>query len=670
MAIITERINVDKITIKKYNGANWEWISDTEATGATFTLSSSGSKYGTTQTGTVQEADFHIPIEQSAYKSKRRLNETNTFITIKSSSLSSSGDFPPASRAAMNVSETGSFFWMDVISETYSNTLKRVSRSFSRTPYGSAGVEMGSTGEFYGNVNYTINASAVIYGLADSTRRPYAELYWADIIPKIDSPIPTSGSFVNEKENAQFSWAVNLEKTADGTTLSYTSKLKWRVKGSTTVHVIDCEPNSATVPANTFPDNSIIEYCVISTTSEGNSNTENWIEITTTDVIPDAPTNLAPDAIVINGNEPQIFSWSHNISTSSTQSKAELQYSVNNGASWNSLAVVNGSAQSTTIPADTLPSGVVMWRVRTFNTDNVSGDYSEAVQIVVKARPKAPTINNIDGKPFATVSWASQFQMGYRVVFVDSEGHVEDTGECYGTIKTYTSKSILADGNATVTIYVGNASGQWNSTTAEFTVQNVSGTALNVQTIRNEFSTTFNFDGEAYVTRNGELIGKGNGTFTDRSGNGRNFYNVIKTNNGYYTKSEDIEVNYVVKTAVVYDVESNGEFIPLHIRKESPVIIDRNISASVSYNNYCGLVDPVAYVSEYKAESINLAITRTVDDNALLKNLIGKLCCIKDKSGVSTYAVLNSISESIERWNDITLGFTKVDYESGVEYDA
>ena len=175
----------------------------------------------------------------------------------------------------------------------------------------------------------------------------------------------------------------------------------------------------------------------------------------------------------------------------------------------------------------------------------------------------------------------------------------------------------------------------------------------------------------AYITRNGELIGKGNGTFTDRAGAGRCIYNVIKLNNGYYTKSEDITVLYSrIKTAVVYDVETNGEFIVLNVRKESPVVLDKGFSASVAYNNYCGAEYPTAYYSGYKNEGISLAVTRTVDNNAEIRALLGKLCCLKDKQGESVYCVLNSISESVERWNDISLEFTRVNYENGVTYET
>lgn len=485
--------------------------------------------------------------------------------------------------------------------------------------------------------------------------------------------IPNNGALVDTTASVIVTSTVHPEGFVP---LSYRPiYVTWRVQGGNVWQRNEFSDGVTAVNLNNIPANSNVEYYLEQWWPTDTGGTQRHYtqtaNITTKDLVPSYPMNLNPQNIRVDGNETNIFSWVHNNPSGSEQSKAELQYSTNNGGNWASLATVTGSNQFAEIPAETLPSGLIMWRVRTYNADNVAGDYSEPAQIIVKTKPSAPVINTIDAKPICTITWGSVDQMGYRVVFEDSNGNVDDTGERYGSERTYTSKILLADGEATVTVYVGNASGEWNSTTATFTVQNVPSESFTVRTERDLYETTFTFDGVAYITRNGELIGKGNGTFTDRAGAGRCIYNVIKLNNGYYTKSEDITVLYSrIKTAVVYDVETNGEFIVLNVRKESPVVLDKGFSASVAYNNYCGAEYPTAYYSGYKNEGISLAITRTVDNNAEIRALLGKLCCLRDKQGESVYCVLNSISESVERWNDISLEFTRVNYENGVTYET
>lgn len=447
--------------------------------------------------------------------------------------------------------------------------------------------------------------------------------------------------------------------------------LYWKVVGTMQTNLVQFtggESNPARL--NNLTPNATIEYYLTGNGSGGYARTQTST-VETYDTKEFAPINLSPKNERVDGNISNIFSWVHTISTGTEQTKAELEYSANNGATYTNFATVEGSANSVVITEGTLPTGAVLWRVRTYNIDNVAGNYSEPAMIYIKAKPNPPIISIIENKPLCVIGWDSPTQAGYRVIITDSEGKTEDTGERYGAEKTYTSKTILADGEATVTVYIGNTSGDWNFATSVFNVQNVPEQKFDVSTERKPYETTFTFNGEAYITRNGELIGKGNGTFTDRAGAGRCIYNVIKLNNGYYTKSEDIVVLYDrIKTAVVYDVENNGKFIVLNIRKESPVIIDKGFSASVAYNNYCGAEFPTAYYSGYKNEGISLEVTRTIDNNTAIRSLLGKLCCLKDKQGESVYCVLNSINESVERWNDISLSFTRVNYENGVNYET
>lgn len=669
MALISEKMTASSIEVVTYN-ENYEVTARTYPTGATFTLTTRGSKYGSNiSNATLQEATFCYPITSSQYVNKKRLAEKENYITVKTASLSHSGNMPTGDSPALKIDEYPGVFEYDLSNNSYNETLVKTDNAFYINSDLTAGIKTGSTGVFYSNVSYSQTGTATIYGITDATRAPYTMLYWADIIPKINGTIPTAGAFVNEKADNVFSWAVNMDKTGSGSYLNYSAVLKWRVKGSTTEHTINAGTNatSATIPANTLPTSGEIEYCIIATTSEGNSNAPEWITITTTDEIPGQPTETRPNTEAIDGNTENVFSWVHNDTTGTAQTKADLQYSTN-GSTWYALGTVNGPVTRFIVPADTLPAGQIYWRVRTYNSDNQPGDYSEPAVIIVRAKPPRPSINSVDGKPFATVTWGSVDQMGYRVIFTDSTGKTYDTGEQYGAIKTATCKMRMADGPASVIVKVGNGLGRWNETEAEFTVRNVPGESFSVDFERDPYSVKFLYDGMAFIERDGVLIGSGANEYTDNAGNGTAIYNVVKVSNGYYTKSRDIELTFTIKTAVIIDVET-GEAFNLNIRQGAPVSIAKSKTASVSYNEFAGAEKPTAYYSGHKTETVSIPVTRSAHDLNIFEKLLGKTVILKDKTGAVLYAVLTGIGENVEYWNDITLEFTATEEGNGVLYE-
>ena len=75
---------------------------------------------------------------------------------------------------------------------------------------------------------------------------------------------------------------------------------------------------------------------------------------------------------------------------------------------------MQGSARETTISAGTLSAGELLWRVRTYNTDEAAGAWSSPASVLVVAAPPTPTVDT-EQTPRPLISWQSDGQQGYQI---------------------------------------------------------------------------------------------------------------------------------------------------------------------------------------------------------------------------------------------------------------
>lgn len=628
------------------------------------------------------KANFIYSIGSSSYASTKKLKSSGvTTLRWKSKSLTITdnpdrGGYPSGSSPdAAYRYESGNPFWGTGIASNYSSDMRFLTSAIPKDIGVRDAISLaavGLSGSQYASTQYTGSASMTIAGASDGTYYPRKTIVWEDLVPVVSGMSPSAGAFVDETQAKTFRWTIGNVTAYSGASVLGTSVFKWRQNGTT--HTVNSSQTSVTIPANTF-GNGTVEWCVVHTTTDGQSNAESWQTITTVEVTPDAPTNLSPKNEVINGNVTNIFSWHHEISTGSPQKKAEIAYSVNNGATWVSISSVIGDVEYTTIPANMLPAGSLMWRVRTYNTDNAAGPWSTA-SIIIKARPAAPGIESISGVPLASVTWSSSGQVGYRVVFTDADGNTFDSGERYGNTNSFTSPGLLSVGAASCTVSVANSTGLWNSTTIAFNVSNnasgtitLSGTAGNGTAVLSWANS-----GSAiayYVLKNGKPIAKVLANrYTDKAANGTNVYEVIDLKaNGTYVKSNAVTVTTSVMGAQVFDYEHDGDLIDLYIRRNSIFEISKSKTAATSYYSFAGNTFPTAYTELRFNESISFTITRENNDCEAIYGLLGALCCIKDKSGSVVFGVLDSIGVTADRYSDLVLSFTRTEDEEGVSYE-
>ena len=134
-----------------------------------------------------------------------------------------------------------------------------------------------------------------------------------------------------------------------------------------------------------------------------------------------APTMLAIDSddtegLPIDRTVSHTFSWHHNESNGTPQSKAEIQYRLVGAGSWNTVTE-NSPNQSHVFSGGFFAVGDYEWRVRTFDTDNLTSPadgenegYSEIKTFSARAAVATPTVTAPSGTTTTatpTITWTS-----------------------------------------------------------------------------------------------------------------------------------------------------------------------------------------------------------------------------------------------------------------------
>ncbi len=135
--------------------------------------------------------------------------------------------------------------------------------------------------------------------------------------------------------------------------------------------------------------------------------------ILTTDALSTA-TAISPSAAYVDGTKITRFVWEHSTDTGTVQTAYDLQ--IKTGVTdWTTVKTDGTGEPFCDLPANTLPSGTIQWRVRTYNSDGVAGTWSNALTVVVIAAPQMPNVQIDVVSPRPKVSWTSQDQQAFRV---------------------------------------------------------------------------------------------------------------------------------------------------------------------------------------------------------------------------------------------------------------
>lgn len=383
-----------------------------------------------------------------------------------------------------------------------------------------------------------------------------------------------------------------------------------------------------------------------------------------------------PVGQTIDSHAPIVLQWTHKTDFGFPSYGYDLQYSYN-GVVWNDLASVspidNTTPQPTnyTAQAYTFDVGVVYWRVRTYNTLDVAGEWAVG-SFIADSEPDAPTIQSVTTTPIPTIRWASSEQAAFRVTI----GGLFDSGVIYGTNTSYTAPTVLPDGEHIVTLSVANASGKWTASTASVTTANAPSGAIELagyvadMTAALSWTKTGTFT-RLYLMRDGVPIKDVTGlaSFSDALFPGSGTYIVRGLiAGGNYTDSNSVMLSEDVARSLSIVPLSSGSPLRLRCNLGASPQHDRSTSAAQEYTHYAGRALPVASLSGHLdvTHALNYAIEST--NIHALAALVGKAVCIRDRYG-RAFGVLESAQAKYgKRYTALTLSLTEIDYQEAVDY--
>lgn len=389
-------------------------------------------------------------------------------------------------------------------------------------------------------------------------------------------------------------------------------------------------------------------------------------------------TCISPSGAFINGD--CLFVWSHSTAYGTPQYAYDLQYSLNNGGSW--ITIRNHEVTSITNTRTTLTeAGVYIWRVRTYNSNDVPGEWGQAS--FVNNVPATPPINlsvNTKGRP--TVSWTAASQSAYQVQFLDDNNiAIYDSGAVYSTEMSHFVNQYFDDTKSyTVRLRIYNALGEisdWVSTGYQqpmvldvvFTVENkVDGGALiTIFPDPDELFTKY------FVLRNNKVIGQVDSSYTyvDKYAVGLTNYSVVGVTSEEQSdiKTNGLDVKYRRATIVTLD----GQAIEINKRMNEAYSVDTSISTNINKVEFIGDSKPTHYPNALRLKTFSVSF---FDDNNYAEALVGNVVFYADNFGNGDFCMVTeySKSDSFVRdnrgnyGNETQLTLEVTNYEDSIEY--
>lgn len=487
--------------------------------------------------------------------------------------------------------------------------------------------------------------------------------------------LPDAG-FIDEKQPLTLSWSWDSDALGGSEAFYPMSELiEWRNGDTGEIQSIQIDAGSASyiVPANTFPQTDNLQIRVTVTFNGDFISQSEWVTLTTIDTKP-AVEIVYPNSIFIDGSVINEFRWKYIVSTGSLQYGATLQYSTNNGESWEQLGSVIGSDTFYNVPADTLPAGTVLWRVQATNSDGDTSDWSEPANIIVRSKPFPPLVTVIENSPRPTITWQADDQKAYQIIARDY-----NSGELYGTDKTYKIPVFLPDGPTQIQVRIQNSFGLWSDwTIVTANIQNKNIGTISVQGFSNKYNIKLSWieniiseDTIYYIYKDGNVIGKTKNTyFIDELAFGIHTYQIRGAIGDNYALSNEVDVQLIIENACIA-IYGEWDWIDLKIRRGGFPTLSTQYGNNIVYQHFAGRELPVAEIGDELDISWSFSFSAlSTDVETKMRKLFKKLVVYKDPRDGVCIGVLGGQQIVSDRYSwDFVYMIQAVDYREVISYD-
>lgn len=513
-------------------------------------------------------------------------------------------------------------------------------------------------GFYQAGYNPSTFTSFSIYKTLHDGTAPYIEVTYDDNV-KVNSKIaengcPTSGYF-DPRNARKFAWTYEVDDDyyCAGAFTQQAATFYWRVSGASSWSSIAASGSTqnVTVPANTFPINSTIEWYLAGTDTNGCVSTSPVYTISTAASLLSA-SPIAPVNSVEDGSKDLTFSWS--LEDNANTKGVWIGYTTTEGGTLTALADLptGGAVTSWTAAGGTFPAGTIYWGIRAYNMDGVLGP-TGAAQFLSVAAPAAPQGLSATPVPFTTISWQSAEQQAYRITI---DGATAATG--FGTAKSFPVAEPLADGIHVIGVSVQGLYGMWSEeSTTSISIEN---SAEGSVTLTGVFDIDADLTWEStesnaaafYIYRDGDRIASTAGTsYTDRVALGAHSYTVLqKLEDGNYLQSEPIAGEMTVRSPMIGLLHEAG-WLQLRLSENSDRTQGFTYSRKHSLRHIAGTAYPYLEISPYEdaSGSYDCAFVDTIDAQTF-EAMKGKPVIMKNRDGSVIVGLLASLQKTVREF--------------------
>lgn len=413
-----------------------------------------------------------------------------------------------------------------------------------------------------------------------------------------------------------------------------------------------------------------------------------YIEITYNDAVPDLPTILYPNGDVIEKGNALTFQWKHNSLYDTGQVKYDFGWRQQGNASWTDALGVVTTTQSRTLDSNALPTGIIEWRVRTYNANNAVSEYAYG-SFELTGRPTAPIIDTMKNDAITEIAWRSNAAETaiFRIWIYQGATLIHDSGNMPGGLKSsYIPNMVFPNGTYTVKMRIGSVYGVWSDESAK--VFNISASAPNTPDMALSVThggilistTSTAADKIVYRSEDGVTfipIGRFSGSeYADYAVKSDVMYEYfIRAHNGSYADSGKQSIKVKYKGALLSEINSPGDYIEIY-KSDSDWFnsIKSKFSNEAELVKYEGRTYPVKESGIHKDFGIGITFYLSNDNAKRIESLYGlngiylfrnseKCFCCEIESFEHENTLFNA-------GKNVEISINQIDYSLEVRFDV
>lgn len=538
---------------------------------------------------------------------------------------------------------------------------------------------------FYGSEEPLQDAYGENNNYFSFTQKPYFKLNVFPVEYETTEMYP-SGGYVDPEQNLSLTWKYQYKygSTFEDNIIGEKPKilsasvfLRNKSTGEEKEYACLSPYNSVTIPSSDLKAGNY-SWEVIATADKEATVFCTPVSFTTLTEIPVA-VPVSPIEETVDGNASVEFKWQYLSGIGSAQTKIDIQTSTNL-TSWDNLVTQETQNQIYTAQPGELPTGLIYWRIRAYDSAGNTGDWSDPVKIIVRAKVEKPVILLALNQSRPVIQWNSNGQISYHLEIYKNGSFVYGSGEVPKGEKAHQVTDYLENGSYVAKLRIRDGAmelSDWAYFDFTISVQTALTPSIQVASIPYGLQITPEGLGEKnYLLRDGVPIAKITGEYIDFSASAGKHTYVLRAVDASdnFTDSTPVSGEMIIRRGVALSLAKDPSIrIELWLRNGGNPIRSFLLNDTVTTHHAAGREYPVIDNYEFRDVQISLAFSmRNESDWDALKKMLDRKETIlyRDQYGEKMYLSIPEREWERNRFSvDFSMSANVVDYAEKIRYD-